>query len=126
MRDLVLKHLSNEFGPPIGYANVFTWPIDVGLGDGYAAVNVSVNCYKTPEDVKIWIFDPHVVKRGDGARYLKVPDKDRVSEVVEQVKHHLVRTRQRVRRRIKEKNLLPPPGSESLETENLDGPESPE
>jgi hypothetical protein len=99
LRDLVLKHLEDEFGPPRVAANVFTWAIDVGLGGGYAAVNVSVNCYLTPDDVNVWIFDPHVVKRGDGARYLKVPQKDQVRDIVAQVKNHLFRTRQRIRRR---------------------------
>ena len=99
LRDLVVKHLEDEFGPPRIASNVHTWSIDIGLGSGYAAVNVSVNCIHTPDDVNIWIFDPHVVKRGDGARYLKVPQKDQVVEIVTQVKHHLERTRQRIRRR---------------------------
>lgn len=107
LRDLVVKKLEDEFGPPRVAANVFTWSIDIGLGAGYASVNVSVNCFTTPEDVNVWIFDPHVVKRGDGARYLKVPERERVSEVAEQVKHHLQRTRQRVRRREQTSPFIP-------------------
>ena len=83
VRDLVIRSLEAEFGPALTAADVHTWAIDVGLGPGYAAVNVSVNCVRTPDDVNIWIFDPHVVKRSDGARYLTVPKRDTVGDVVQ-------------------------------------------
>ena len=103
IRELVLKSLEAEFGASRTAADVHTWAIDVGLGPGYTAVNVSVNCVRTPDELNIWIFDPHVVKRSDGARYLKVPTRDNVEDIVRQVKHHLSRTRQRVRRRENQK-----------------------
>ena len=37
-------------------ANNFHWSIDMGLS--HPCINIALDCWRTPESLRLWIFDP--------------------------------------------------------------------
>jgi len=63
IRSLLVARLKREFGEPIHIAQVYRWTMD------HVQFNqppvITVNCWRTPDQVSVWMFDPreHDVQR---------------------------------------------------------------
>ena len=55
LRDKVAARLTDLFGEPQCRANVYQW--SVLFKPGNAPINMSVNCWRTPDEVRVWVFD---------------------------------------------------------------------
>src|SRR5262245_28370923 len=81
LRDSIVARLKTEFGDPWQIGQNFRWSIH--LVSGQAPLNIAVDCWRTPERVKVWIFDPRRAGPHGGITWFSLEDRAQIDPMVD-------------------------------------------
>src|SRR5262245_1675131 len=90
VRDLVIVRMTQDFGEPRDISEGFHWTIVPESEKPRLAISVALNSWKTPEWVRLWVFDPR--KTGlASAQHFEVTEPGQVASVVDKI-HGIIDT----------------------------------
>ncbi len=83
IRDAVIAKLQEEFGKPECDSDVYRW--SVRPGGLHLPINITVNCVKHPNDVRVWVFNPRIGEVERSVTNFHVTDWDAIPNVAAQI-----------------------------------------
>src|SRR5262245_8059519 len=85
LRDLILARLKKEFGEPLKIDQNFRWSIDVD--GGQRPINIAMDCWRTPQRVRVWLFDPRSTTPAGGVLSFLVHEQAQIDAMVHWLHH---------------------------------------
>ena len=85
VRDMMVARLTQNFGEPMLIDQDFRWTIPTDPHGAHPPVNIAIDCWKTPENVRVWVFDPRRTNL-QRAQYFTVDDPAQVEVALAKVR----------------------------------------